>query len=119
MTLNANFTFQDATAFGTGFFQESGNYLDGYTTTTSVDGTHGTGVGAPNFTSYSPPTGRMRAPGIPQMQANIFLEYKFPEGYGFGDRAPVHRPAIRQRPGHAPHPGPVRDSDGLQLLFYL
>jgi hypothetical protein len=84
MTLNANFTYQDATAFGSGFFQESGNYLDGYTTTTAVDGTHGTGIGAPNFTSYSPPTGRMRAPGIPQMQANVFVEYKFPEGYGFG-----------------------------------
>jgi outer membrane receptor for monomeric catechols len=84
LTINANFTFQDATAFGNGFFQESGNYLDAYQSTMIVDGQKGTDVGSPNFTSYNPPTGRMRAPGIPQVQANFFVEYKFTNGFGFG-----------------------------------
>ena len=83
-TFNANFTFQDATAFGNSFFQESGNYLDAYATTTIVDGKHGTGLGSPNFTSYAPPGGRMRAPGIPQVQANFFMVYKDPSGFGLG-----------------------------------
>jgi hypothetical protein len=45
---------------------------------------HGTGVGTPNFTLYFPPNGRMRAPGIPQLQANAFAEYTNPGGWGFG-----------------------------------
>ncbi len=84
LTLNANFTWQNATAYGGGFFQESGNYLDGYATTYAVDGKYGTGVGAPNFTDYNPPTGRMRAPGIPQMQANFFIDYKVNQHWGVG-----------------------------------
>jgi outer membrane receptor protein involved in Fe transport len=84
LTMNANFTFQDATAFGSGFFQETGNYLDSYPTTMIVDGQPGTGVGSPNFQTYSPPTGRMRAPGIPQVQANFFVQYTFANGFGIG-----------------------------------
>jgi outer membrane receptor protein involved in Fe transport len=83
-TFNGNFTFQDATAFGDSFFQETGNYLDTFPTTMVIDGKRGTGLGSPNFTSYSPPTGRMRAPGIPQVQANFFMVYKHPSGFGFG-----------------------------------
>ena len=80
---NANFTYQDATAFGV-FYQSAGNYLDQFGTATSVDGTHGTGIGTPNFTLYYPPGGRMRSPGIPQIQANAFAEYKSRDGWGIG-----------------------------------
>ena len=80
---NANFTYQEATAFGV-FYQSTGNYLDAFATTTPVDGKFGTGLGAPNFTLYYPPGGRMRAPGIPQVQANAFAVYKAPDGWGIG-----------------------------------
>jgi hypothetical protein len=80
---NANFTYQEATAYGV-FYQAAGNYLDSFATTTPVDGTFGTGVGTPNFTLYYPPNGRMRAPGIPQLQANAFVEYTNPGGWGGG-----------------------------------
>ncbi len=80
---NANVTYQEATAFGV-FYQAAGNYLDSFATSTPVDGTFGTGVGTPNFTLYYPPGGRMRAPGIPQVQANAFVVYTNPGGWGFG-----------------------------------
>jgi hypothetical protein len=83
-TLNGNFTYQDATAFGTYFYQQTGNYLDYYYPTTTVDGQPGTGLGGLNFVGYSPPGGRMRAPGIPQVQANGFAEYRSPMGWGVG-----------------------------------
>jgi outer membrane receptor protein involved in Fe transport len=83
-TINANATYQDATVFGDKFFQETGNYLDSYNTDYIVDGQPGTGLGEPNFVSYKPPTGRMRAPGIPQFQANLFLVYTSPMGWGVG-----------------------------------
>jgi outer membrane receptor for monomeric catechols len=81
--LNANLTYQDATAFGV-FYQSAGNYLDTFATTTPVDGTYGTGYGTPNFQLYYPPAGRMRAPGIPQLEANAFVEYTSPMGWGVG-----------------------------------
>ncbi len=80
---NANVTYQEATAFGV-FYQAAGNYLDTFATTTPVDGKFGTGIGSPNFTLYYPPGGRMRAPGIPQFQANAFVEYTNPMGWGAG-----------------------------------
>ena len=95
-TLNANLTYQDATAFGyaTGvgpgeqfggfFFQETGSYLDAYDTSTPVDGTYGTGNGAVNYVGWNPPTGRMRAPGVPQLLINVFAEYKTKNGWGVG-----------------------------------
>jgi outer membrane receptor for monomeric catechols len=83
-TINGNFTYQDATVYGDYFFQETGNYLDSYNTDYIVDGKPGTGVGEPNFTGYEPPTGKMRAPGIPQLQANFFLVYTSPMGWGAG-----------------------------------
>lgn len=82
-TFNANVTYQDATAFGV-FFQSTGNYLDMFSTSTTVDGKTGTGIGSPNFTLYNPPGGRMRSPGIPQFQANAFVEYRSPLGWGAG-----------------------------------
>jgi outer membrane receptor for monomeric catechols len=84
ISFNANLTYQNATAFGHSFFQETGNYLDLYSPATVVDGTVGTGYGAVNYTSYNPPTGRMRAPGVPQFMANFFLDYKLPYGFGVG-----------------------------------
>ncbi len=83
-TVNGNFTYQDATIFGNAFFQETGNYLDGYNTDYVVDGQPGTGVGSPNFEEYDPPSGKMRAPGIPQLQANFFVVYTSPAGWGAG-----------------------------------
>ena len=80
---NANLTYQSATAFGV-FYQSAGNYLDSFDPATPVDGTHGTGVGTPNFTLYYPPGGRMRSPGIPQVEANAFVEYTSPLGWGAG-----------------------------------
>jgi outer membrane receptor for monomeric catechols len=82
-SFNANFTYQEATAFGV-FYQSAGNYLDSFDPATAVDGTHGTGLGTPNFTLYFPPGGRMRAPGIPGVEANAFLVYTAPEGWGIG-----------------------------------
>jgi outer membrane receptor protein involved in Fe transport len=84
LSINANATFQQATAFGDAFFQESGNYLDLYPTTITVDGQTGTGYGATNYQTYSPPGGRMRAPGVPQFLGNVFVDYKFVHGFGFG-----------------------------------
>ena len=82
LTFNWNMTYQNATAFGTGFYQQTGNYLDNFAPGISVDGTHGTGAGGPNFESYDPPGNRMRAPGIPQFMSNAFIEYKWPTGFG-------------------------------------
>jgi outer membrane receptor protein involved in Fe transport len=83
-TINANFTYQDATAYGTYFYQQTGNPLDYYDTSTIVGGQPGTGVGGLNFVGYVPPGGRMRAPGIPQVQANAFIVYRDPMGWGIG-----------------------------------
>jgi outer membrane receptor protein involved in Fe transport len=84
LTFNANFTWQDSTDYGSYFYQQTGSYLDGYPSSIIVDGVHGTGLGAPNFTGYQPPTGRMRTPGVPQVLANFFVEYKDPSGFGIG-----------------------------------
>jgi hypothetical protein len=93
LTVNANATFQNVTDFGGSFFQNTYSYLDGYPVGFIVDGKSGTGDGSPNFSSvpennyagsYSPPNGRMRAPGVPQVLGNLFVQYQFPAGYGFG-----------------------------------
>jgi outer membrane receptor protein involved in Fe transport len=84
LSFNANATFQDATAFGSDFFQETDNYLDLYPTTLSVDGTTGTGRGSTNYQSYHPPGDRMKAPGVPSFMGNFFVDYKFKNGFGFG-----------------------------------
>lgn len=88
LSLNANFTYQDATAYGS-FFEETGNYLDLYATTTPVDGTYGTGVGAVNYGAYegyayTPPSGKIRAPGVPAVMGNLFVDYKLGHGLGIG-----------------------------------
>jgi|CZKI01.1.fsa_nt_gi hypothetical protein len=95
-TVNANITYQNATAFGYNsavgpgevgggfFFQETGSYLDAYDPSTPVDGTFGTGNGAVNYVGWNPPSGRMRAPGVPQLIGNLFVEYKTRNGWGIG-----------------------------------
>ena len=88
LSVNANLTYQDATAYGS-FFEETGNYLDAYATTTPVDGTYGTGIGAVNYGAYqgyaySPPSGKIRAPGVPALIGNLFVDYKLGHGLGFG-----------------------------------
>ncbi len=88
LSINANLTYQRVTLFGS-FFEETGNYLDAYATTTPVDGTFGTGVGAVNYGayqgySYSPPGGRERAPGVPLVLGNLFVDYKLPYGFDIG-----------------------------------
>ena len=84
LSINANMTFQDATAFGGAYFQETDNYLDLYPTTMVIDGKPGTGNGSTNYQEYHPPGGRMKAPGVPSFLANVFIDYKLPNGFGFG-----------------------------------
>jgi outer membrane receptor for monomeric catechols len=86
LSLNANFTYQDATAYAPpgGFYQQTGNYLDFYPVGFIVDGQSGTGAGAINFGSTTPNITKIRAPGVPQVLANAFVEYKFTNGFGFG-----------------------------------
>jgi outer membrane receptor for monomeric catechols len=93
LSINANFTYQNVTDYGSGFFQQTYNYLDGYPVGFIVDGQSGTGDGSPNYSavpennyaySYSPPGGRMRAPGEPAVLANAFVQYQWKSGFGFG-----------------------------------
>ncbi len=88
LSINANFTYQSVTDFG-GFFEETGNYLDAYATTTKVDGQFGTGVGAVNYGAYqgyayTPPNRRIRAAGVPSVLANLFVDYKLGSGFDIG-----------------------------------
>jgi hypothetical protein len=93
LSLNANFTYQDVTDFGSGFFQQTYSYLDGYPVGFIVDGQSGTGNGSPNYGAvpennysgvYTPPGNRMRAPGEPAVLANAFVQYQWKNGFGFG-----------------------------------
>jgi outer membrane receptor protein involved in Fe transport len=54
-----------------------------------VDGTYGTGIGGPNYGAYenyaySPPGGRMKAPGVPSFMANLFVTYALPYHFSLG-----------------------------------
>ena len=93
LSLNANFTYQDVTDYGSSFFQQTNNYLDGYPVGFMVDGQSGTGDGSPNYSSvpennyagyYSPPGSRMKAPGVPEVLGNLFVQYEWKSGFGFG-----------------------------------
>jgi hypothetical protein len=92
LTLNANFTYQSVTEFTATAFEQTLNYLDFYPVGYIVDGKSGTGVGSPNLSAtdgndgfaYYVPGGRMKAPGVPQVLANFFIQYEFPQHYGFG-----------------------------------
>jgi iron complex outermembrane recepter protein len=93
LSLNANFTFQNVRDVGTGFYEQTNSYLDGFPVGFIVDGKSGTGFGNPNFGAvptnyyagvYSPPGGQMRAPGEPQLLANAFVQYQWKSGFGFG-----------------------------------
>ena len=88
VSINANFTYQDVTDFGS-FFEETGNYRDAYATTTPVDGGYGTGVGAVNYGAYqgyayTPPNGKIRAAGVPNVIGNLFIDYRPGWGLDFG-----------------------------------
>jgi len=88
ISVNANFTYQNVTDFGS-FFEETGNYRDAYATTTPVDGGYGTGIGAVNYGAYqgyayTPPNGKIRAAGVPNVLANLFIDYKPGYGLDFG-----------------------------------
>jgi hypothetical protein len=94
LTFNANATFQNATAYGPSFYEQTASYTDGYPPSILVDGKPGTGgpypYGSPNFggpngyVGYVPPNGHMKAPGVPPFLANFFVAYKFDSGFGFG-----------------------------------
>ncbi len=89
LTFNANFTYQSVTDFGSGYFEQTYNYLDLYPASMIIDGQHGTAGGSPNLGAaqgyaYEPPGDRMKAPGVPQVLSNLFAEYTFPAHFGFG-----------------------------------
>ncbi len=93
LSINANLTYQNVTDFGSSFYQQTYDYLDGFPSSMIIDGHPGTGAGSPNFSaspennyagSYQPPDNRMRAPGMPQFLANAFVSYEFKSGFGFG-----------------------------------
>jgi len=83
-SLNANATYQDATLYGTSFYEQTGSYLDFYPVGYYVDGKSGTGKGSPNYGSYVPPSGHIRSPGVPQFMANGFVKYEDPLGWAVG-----------------------------------
>jgi len=93
LSVNANFTYESVTDFGSAFYQQTNSYLDGYPTGFIVDGQSGTGNGSPNYSSvpatnysgyYSPPGSRMKAPGVPEVLGNLFVQYQWKSGFGFG-----------------------------------
>jgi len=93
LSANANFTYQNVTDYGSAFFEQTASYLDGYPASLTVDGQPGTENGSPNYDAspangfagyYSPPGNRMKAPGVPQVLANVFVQYQLPSGFGIG-----------------------------------
>jgi iron complex outermembrane receptor protein len=84
VSLSANLTYQEATLFGRSFYQQTGNYRDGYPSTLVIDGQPGTGRGSPNFTRYLPPGGRMRATSVPSFLANAYLTIESESGFALG-----------------------------------
>jgi outer membrane receptor for monomeric catechols len=93
LSVNANFTYQSVTDIGSAFFQQTYSYLDGFPVGFTVDGQSGTGNGSPNFSAvpenfyagyYSPPGSRMKAPGVPEVLFNLFVQYEWKSGFGVG-----------------------------------
>jgi len=93
LSVNANFTYENVTDFGSAFFQQTNSYLDGYPVGFEVDGQSGTGNGSPNYSSvpqnnyagyYTPAGNRMKAPGVPSVLGNVFVQYQWKSGLGFG-----------------------------------
>ena len=83
-SINANATYQDGTTYGTFFYEQTGSYLDFYPVGYVVDGKSGTGKGSPDYGGYSPPSGHIRSPGVPQFIANAFIKYDDPSGWAIG-----------------------------------
>src|SRR5258708_9027010 len=84
LSLNANVTFQDATQYSSFLYEQTTSYLDLYPVGYIVDGKSGTGAGSPNYGGFSPPSGKVRAPGVPQFLANAFATYAFTPQFGIG-----------------------------------
>ena len=83
-SINANLTYQDATEFSGFLYEQTGNYLDDYPKTLTVDGHAGTASGSPNFGGYVPAKGKVRAAGVPGFMANAFATYGITPKIGFG-----------------------------------
>ena len=83
-SFNANATYQDGTTYGSFFYEQTGSYLDFYPAGYVVDGRLGTGKGSPDYSGYSPPSGHIRSPGVPQFMANAFIKYDSPMGWSIG-----------------------------------
>ncbi len=83
-SLNLNATYQDGTTYGGFFYEQTGSYLNFYPVGYSVDGKSGTGLGSPNYSGYSPPSGHIRSPGVPQFMANAYVKYDSPLGWSAG-----------------------------------
>ncbi len=83
-SFNANATYQDGTTYGTFFYEQTGSYLDFYPVGYIVDGKSGTGKGSPDYSGYSPPSGHIRSPGVPQFMANAYVKYDSPKGWSVG-----------------------------------
>lgn len=84
LSLNFNLTYQEAREYAGFLYEQTGNYLDGYPTSITVDGKKGTGKGSPNFGGYVPPNGYVRAAGVPRFMANAFATYDIAHGFGIG-----------------------------------
>jgi len=89
LTFNANFTYQSVTDFGNSYFEQTFDYLDLYPGSLIIDGQHGTAGGSPNLGAaedygYDPPGNRMKAPGVPQVLSNIFVQYELRSHFGIG-----------------------------------
>jgi len=88
LSINANFTYQDATSYDTFFYEQTGNYRDFYPSTLIIDGKPGTGVlgvtGSPSYSGYISPKGQIKEPGEPGVLGNLFVEYNLTPNFGFG-----------------------------------
>ena len=109
---------RSVTEFGSAFFQQTNNYLDGYPVEVFiVDGQSGTGDGSPNYSSgatrtratqgfYSPPGSRMKAPGVPRV---LGRPYSCPVPVGVG-------PRVRHR-AHSTRAGNMPTTKGTRSIF--
>jgi outer membrane receptor protein involved in Fe transport len=81
--INANATFQHVEREGNNFYEQTGNYLDGYPVGFIVDGKSGTGAGSPNYYT-NPAYQTIEESGLPKYIVNIFAVYQLDSGWGIG-----------------------------------
>jgi iron complex outermembrane recepter protein len=82
LSFTSNFTWLLANYHQFQPFEQTGEYLDAFPTSFSVDGKRGTGKGSPNFFVF--PKGNYSLPGTPSLYYNAYIVYKFNCGLGFG-----------------------------------